>query len=189
MRALTVKQPWASLIASGIKQVENRTYPVPRTVRGQRIAIHAGKGFDAHGLEAHLHNKCMCHGYCECDACLLLEFLDEHQAESKRVAGRILATARIVGQYVDGMQQEWFIDTPCWTCDGTGSFGGTIDCDYCEGTGQHFDTDWLFLETPPPRWYGTDPKPIYNWILADVELVDDPRIHRGMLGFWEVTHD
>lgn len=32
MRALTLWQPYASLVASGIKPVENRTWPVPSTV-------------------------------------------------------------------------------------------------------------------------------------------------------------
>ena len=41
MKALTVSQPYASLIASGEKWVENRRYPV--SYRGP-LAIHAGKG-------------------------------------------------------------------------------------------------------------------------------------------------
>lgn len=39
MKALTIKQPWAQLIAYGIKDIENRTRPT--NYRG-RIAIHAG---------------------------------------------------------------------------------------------------------------------------------------------------
>lgn len=46
MKALTIKQPWASLIANGIKDVENRTW---RTKYRGRIYIHAAgcpaKGF------------------------------------------------------------------------------------------------------------------------------------------------
>jgi hypothetical protein len=38
MKALTIKQPWASLIARGIKDVENRTW---RTNYRGRIYIHA----------------------------------------------------------------------------------------------------------------------------------------------------
>jgi len=39
MKTLTVKQPWASLIVSGIKDIENRTWKT--NFRG-RILIHAG---------------------------------------------------------------------------------------------------------------------------------------------------
>lgn len=41
--AITLHQPWASLIASGIKSVETRSWPAPARLVGQRIAIHAGK--------------------------------------------------------------------------------------------------------------------------------------------------
>ncbi len=41
MRAITVSQPFASLIASGEKWIENRTWP---TVYRGKLAIHAGKG-------------------------------------------------------------------------------------------------------------------------------------------------
>jgi hypothetical protein len=46
LRALTVRQPWASAIAYGSKRVENRTYAFPRGLAGLMIAIHAGKGHD-----------------------------------------------------------------------------------------------------------------------------------------------
>lgn len=57
MRAITVKQPWASAIAAmavrgpeltaRAKDVENRTRPHPwRSAIGERLAIHAGKGWD-----------------------------------------------------------------------------------------------------------------------------------------------
>ena len=43
MRALTVWQPWASLIATGHKTVETRTWAPPQALIGERIAIHAAK--------------------------------------------------------------------------------------------------------------------------------------------------
>ena len=43
MKALTLYQPWASLIAEGTKKVETRSWSAPAWVIGQRIAIHAGK--------------------------------------------------------------------------------------------------------------------------------------------------
>lgn len=46
MKTLSIKQPWASLIASGIKNVENRTW---RTKHRGRIYIHASakRSFDS----------------------------------------------------------------------------------------------------------------------------------------------
>ena len=43
MKALTIKQPWASLIAHGVKDVENRNWNT--RFRG-KFFIHAGKTFD-----------------------------------------------------------------------------------------------------------------------------------------------
>lgn len=39
MKALSIWQPWASLIISGQKKIETRSWPAPHSIRGQRIAI------------------------------------------------------------------------------------------------------------------------------------------------------
>ena len=41
--AITLHQPWATLIALGVKTVETRSWPAPERLLGQTIAIHAGK--------------------------------------------------------------------------------------------------------------------------------------------------
>lgn len=44
MRALTLTQPWAGLVASGLKLIENRPRPfIRRTDFGKRFAIHASR--------------------------------------------------------------------------------------------------------------------------------------------------
>ena len=47
MKALTLHQPWAAMIADGRKRYETRSWPPPRALIGQRIAIHAGLSFDS----------------------------------------------------------------------------------------------------------------------------------------------
>lgn len=42
MKALTIRQPWATLIALGVKTIETRSWRAPKALIGQRIAIHAG---------------------------------------------------------------------------------------------------------------------------------------------------
>lgn len=42
MKTLSVKQPWASLLCSGVKDVENRTWAPPKDLIGKKILIHAG---------------------------------------------------------------------------------------------------------------------------------------------------
>src|SRR5688500_9634413 len=41
MKALTLWQPWASLVAVGVKTIETRSWPAPNSLNGERIAIHA----------------------------------------------------------------------------------------------------------------------------------------------------
>lgn len=41
IHCLSIRQPWASLIIHGVKRIENRTWPAPASLIGQRIAIHA----------------------------------------------------------------------------------------------------------------------------------------------------
>ena len=41
MRAITLHQPWASLIAAWMKWCETRSWPAPQSLWGTRIAIHA----------------------------------------------------------------------------------------------------------------------------------------------------
>lgn len=43
MKALSIWQPWASLIISGEKKIETRSWPAPYSIRGTRIAIASTK--------------------------------------------------------------------------------------------------------------------------------------------------
>ena len=46
MKAITIREPWATLIAIGAKRIETRSWPAPHWLFGQTIAIHAAKGMD-----------------------------------------------------------------------------------------------------------------------------------------------
>lgn len=52
MKALSIRQPWASLIMTGLKDVENRDWHTK--FRGQ-LVIHAGKQVDRAAQEQHGH--------------------------------------------------------------------------------------------------------------------------------------
>lgn len=56
MDALSIQQPWASLIVGGplspgVKPIENRTWTPPARLVGQRFAIHASKKLDMEAFE------------------------------------------------------------------------------------------------------------------------------------------
>ncbi len=47
MKALSIRQPWAWLIVNGYKNIENRTWALPKTFTvPQRIYVHAGLRMD-----------------------------------------------------------------------------------------------------------------------------------------------
>lgn len=50
MLALTVHQPWASLIVLGLKDIENRRWVPPAAAMRQPLYIHAGKQWDHGGF-------------------------------------------------------------------------------------------------------------------------------------------
>ena len=87
MRALTLIQPWATYIAHYGKDVENRTWPPPRSIMGQRIAIHAGKRFDAGAIPPPL--------LADRDESLRLKMADLRADDVPR--GAIIATAIVSG--------------------------------------------------------------------------------------------
>lgn len=43
MKALSIWQPWASLIITGKKKIETRSWPAPHSIIGQKIAIASTK--------------------------------------------------------------------------------------------------------------------------------------------------
>lgn len=57
MKAMSIKQPWAELIVSGVKDVENRTWSTD--YRGP-ILIHAGKRVDPAGSDLYVEETSRC---------------------------------------------------------------------------------------------------------------------------------
>lgn len=51
MQAISLWQPWASLIAAGVKPFETRDWAPSRALIGQRIAIHAAKKVDREAVQ------------------------------------------------------------------------------------------------------------------------------------------
>lgn len=46
MKAISLHQPWASLVMAGEKQIETRSWKPPASVIGKRVLIHAAKRVD-----------------------------------------------------------------------------------------------------------------------------------------------
>ena len=52
MRALSLTQPWASLVMDERKHIETRSWPMPDHLVGKEIAIHAAKSIDKEACRA-----------------------------------------------------------------------------------------------------------------------------------------
>lgn len=136
MKTLSIKQPWASLIAHGVKNIENRTWKT--NFRG-RIYIHAStKGVSDFQFSL--------------DQTIALNDIYTEDFEFTKSA--------IIGE-VD-----------------------IIDCviNHESIWSEHIEPDDQLLKDV----LGRDPKPIYNWVLANAVLYDEPILNvKGKLSLWE----
>jgi hypothetical protein len=130
MKALSIKQPWASLIAHGIKDIENRIWKT--NFRG-RIYIHVSSK----------------------SAGSLYELLNEYQ--------------------IDAMNNVWTAAPP-YPIMPVSAIIGEVDIVDCV---LNHKSIWAESNWP-------DEKPIYNWVLANAKLYNEPILNvKGKLSFWE----
>ena len=148
MKAITIRQPWASLIAHGIKDIENRTWKCPTKHIGTRVPIHAAvKTSDFWDCPNYgiVHNH-------------IREVTKYGTDYSKYNTMAIIGSVEIVGCVIN--------HSSIWA-------EKSIDCkDGCPD-----------VENCPA---GKCPHLIYNWILANPIIFDEPILGiKGKLGFWD----
>jgi len=162
MRALTVRQPWAGLIALGYKRIETRSWPAPRTVIGRRIAIHAG-------MQPIADWSPVTHwGHVTAD----WEAVYGNVHSKEYPLGQIIATAHLVGSVPIVPLRALNLEEPALVRRQTELalyFGGVVSA--------------VSDQFPLGRYdLGS-----WAWLLGDVERVEDGAALRGALGFWETT--
>lgn len=165
MKAITVKQPWASLIVHGIKDIENRTWACPKKYIGQRVLIHAGA--DKRGGWTLNHDQ----AGALCRSKSILYSTDFNNLPF----GSIIGSVEIVNcvQNHPSVWAEKSMENKCPNC------GREIK--------NHFKEDYFFCEHCDRKCVrGTDyDVPIYNWVLANPILFANPILAKGKLSFWE----
>src|SRR6185312_15053079 len=168
IRTISLTQPWASLVMLGAKKIETRSWPAPKAMIGQRIAIHASKGFPPDAR----------------DACLDPFFFRAlwpdmvSRGEDDRPLGRYIALPteaggwrhyavgeieRLTGTLPRGMVLCTARLTGCWSTDRL----ALID--------RLPDAERAFGFYGPDRWM---------WGLEAVEVLPEPIPARGQLGLW-----
>lgn len=102
MKAISIKQPWASLIAHGIKDIENRTWKCPQKYIGQRVLIHAS-GCHCKKFEINLTNEQMKQAF---------PLITEKSTSEKWEFGAIIGSVVIAG-CVQNHPSLW-AEKGCW---------------------------------------------------------------------------
>lgn len=159
MKAITIKQPWASLIVEGIKDIENRTWPCPEKYIGKRVLVHASQSWTKSSAEICLsipHVK---------EAIERLGMIHKYDDESIGYKGYSfsgLTCGAIIGsvEIVDCVVNHSSI----WA-------EKSLDCNDCPDVGACCD--------------GKCPHIIHNWVLANPIKFPEPIPYKGKLSFWE----
>lgn len=162
MKALTLTQPWASLVAIGEKRIETRSWKT--SYRGP-LAIHAAKRMPADAIDI-------------CERPPFREALRRHiWGPSGMPCGSVIATARLV----DCRPIEL-----CDRCDGcgwheSGKAWKTICC-ACGGSGGRLIGITISAEEIAFGNFGAGR---FAWFLGDIQPRPELIAARGALGLWE----
>lgn len=163
MKTITVKQPWASLIVEGIKDVENRTWPTK--FRG-RVLIHASsKSWDWYRFINYMTSM---------GALGVFTAKWTRKWLSNLTTGAIIGSVEIVDCVIDhkSIWAEKSFDKPKiedYVCNEN-------DCGNMELFKYNLDL-----------WKRS--KPIYNWVLSNPIKFDNPIPAKGKLSFWEFADE
>lgn len=103
MKAITIKQPWASMIANGLKSIETRSHTRFKNLLGRRVAIHAGLATDKNFWSYERF-------FPEEKKHLISKVWSE---ESEQMAGMVLATAKVYDIKKLSYQHNRFALTDC----------------------------------------------------------------------------
>lgn len=192
-RALTLRQPWASLVMAGLKPVENRTWPVPSTLpQWWRCPYCSRRSRGA------IKGRCPAGGFCgpaQADGLfpfrLWVHAGARHDGNEHRRA-LIRASTSVKGDDEPGNTMEWIRG---WWGNrdpqgGYGALAGSVTVTGCHHADECFwDGPYLDSEYPEAS-HGCSPwaEPNrYHWTLADPQPLDEPIPMRGRQGLWRIT--
>lgn len=156
MKAISIKQPWASLIVHGIKNIENRSWKCPEKYIGQRILIHASGKPDKEPYMLFNDVQADVIYNCVMDVCA-----SYHQLSA------IIGSVEIV---------DCVINHPSIWAEKT-----KVDCTHPLKCGS-YDTESC---TDGCIHHLGFIKPTYNWVLDNPILFPTPMPAKGKLSFWD----
>lgn len=135
MRALTLHRPWDTAILRLGKPVENRSWPPPSHLIGQRFALHSGKKWDREGaftveMLAHKHG-------------IDLDVAHIHISRAAQLDSVILGTVKLARVLSRAQPQlgtpdplassPWFFGDYGWVCEDPIPFAQPVPCKGMQG--------------------------------------------------------
>ena len=162
MKALTLTQPWATLVAIGAKKIETRSW---RTDYRGPIAIHAGQGLGPVGGKRGLHLQCAAP-----------RFFDALKLSMMRV--RYNRDGETWPEY----------DPDLLPLGAIVAVATLVDCVRATGNGyiEHRATRLLDKVSAQECAFGDYSPGRYAWLLADVHRLPEPIPARGAQRLWNV---
>lgn len=167
MIVITVKQPWAYLIAAGIKDIENRTWKCPEKYIGERVLIHASASAPK-SIRKLLNAD-------QIDTVFKSDLYNDTDFAKQYSTAAIIGSIEIVDCVVNhtSIWAEKTIDSVCPLCHRIVE-NKKVDRQYCIDCRRVLDKGINYAET------------IYNWELSNPILFNEPITNvKGKLGFWD----
>lgn len=176
MKALTLHQPWASLVACGAKSIETRSWST--SYRGP-LAIHAGKSTEAYrpDCEDSSGRPYVMH-LVDLSRALRSQGFDSSAMHGP--LGAVVATCRLVDVVPT--------DTMAGFARIAGLHRGMAPVDPATWLDEHepaCDYGGVVWDLEANRPFGNFTPGRFAWLLADVEPVDPPVPARGRQQLWE----
>ena len=159
MKAITIKQPYASLIVEGLKDIENRTWKCPEKYIGKRVMIHASYAKNDHIIRRAL-NDAQYSEFIKRFKHSGLDFLEPKSA--------IIGSVEIVNCVIN-QSSIWAEKSFCCTRFEKCKKWNNDSCNQPGICVHHFEHE----------------KPIYNWVLANPIKFKNPIPIKGSPYFWE----
>lgn len=165
MKALTIYQPWASLVIEGAKPYEFRGWPPPAKMIGQRIVIHASSKAIDRALVEGMYEMQALNAPMAREMCL-------HRDKAIPVLAR--AVTRQINNECGLIDVSKHGDLP-WGC----GLGTAV-------IGEPRRGDEIAEEFGMPRANDSDRDQHANWgwPMLEIEKWDEPIEMRGMQGLW-----
>lgn len=155
MKAITLTQPWATLVAIGAKMLETRSWTI--SYRGFPLAIHAAKGLGPGGRRAYFD---------QCYRAPFLQALEPAMTTTREIAGDVIPHVN------PDILPRGAIVAVCWlhsiyriTEQGVEGFNP-----------QPPANEIAFGDYSPGR---------FAWLLTNVRALPEPISAKGQLGLWE----